>query len=155
VENDNRDGGYEIGYGKPPRNTRFQKGQSGNSRGRPRTARNLATIVGEALREPVMINENGRRKRATKAEVIGKQMVNKAVKGDDPRSTQLLISFLEKHPQTNRESTAVTVAELDGKVNLLRDALGILAELGVPGVTQGVDAAILGTADLEMEPKSG
>src|SRR5262245_29748444 len=27
---------YEIGYGKPPRHTRFQKGQSGNPRGRKR-----------------------------------------------------------------------------------------------------------------------
>jgi len=25
VENDNREGGYEIGYGKPPRHARFQK----------------------------------------------------------------------------------------------------------------------------------
>ena len=25
----------EVGYGKPPRRTRFRKGQSGNPRGRP------------------------------------------------------------------------------------------------------------------------
>lgn len=72
MENNHREGPYDIGYGKPPRRTRFQKGQSGNSRGRPRAANNFATIVGEALREPVVINENGRRKRATMAEVIGK-----------------------------------------------------------------------------------
>ena len=33
MEDENKEGGYEIGYGKPPRSTRFQKGQSGNSRG--------------------------------------------------------------------------------------------------------------------------
>lgn len=27
---------YEVGYGKPPKNTRFKKGQSGNPKGRPR-----------------------------------------------------------------------------------------------------------------------
>lgn len=27
---------YEVGYGKPPRSSRFRKGQSGNPRGRPR-----------------------------------------------------------------------------------------------------------------------
>jgi hypothetical protein len=29
-------GDYEVGYGKPPRRTRFRKGQSGNPGGRPR-----------------------------------------------------------------------------------------------------------------------
>jgi len=31
-------GGYEVGYGKPPLQTRFRKGQSGNPRGRLATA---------------------------------------------------------------------------------------------------------------------
>ena len=30
---------YEVGYGKPPRETRFVKGRSGNPRGRPRARR--------------------------------------------------------------------------------------------------------------------
>lgn len=32
------DTGYEVGYGKPPKSTRFKKGQSGNPGGRPRGA---------------------------------------------------------------------------------------------------------------------
>ena len=134
MENDNREGGYEIGYGKPPRNTQFQMGKSGNSRGRPRGAKNFTTVAEEALREPVMINENGRRKTATKMEVIFKQLVNKATKGDY-RSIQLLISYVEKHPLIKPESTTMTAAELDGKVNLLRDAIEELRKLGVPIVT--------------------
>lgn len=31
-----RDKDYKVGYGKPPKHTRFAKGQSGNPRGRPR-----------------------------------------------------------------------------------------------------------------------
>jgi hypothetical protein len=156
VENDNREGGYEIGYGKPPRHTRFQKGQSGNSRGRPRGSKNFTTVAEEALREPVAINENGRRKRATKMEVIFKQLVNKAAKGDH-RSTQLLISFVEKHPLVNRKSTTMTAAELDEKTNLLASAVGILADLGVPipAVTDRARAAVLGTTAPRKGPKSG
>jgi hypothetical protein len=60
----------DVGYGKPPRETRFRKGRSGNPRGRPRGSRNFASLLEEALAEPVVITENGRRKRATKLQVI-------------------------------------------------------------------------------------
>jgi hypothetical protein len=153
VENDNREAGYDIGYRKPPRHTQFQKGQSGNCRGRPRGAKSFTTVAQETLREPVMINENGRRKTATKMEVIFKQLVNKAAKGDH-RSIQLLISYIEKHPLIKQESTTMTAAELDGKVNLMRDAIEVLRGLGVPGFTEIANAPMLETAVPEMGPKS-
>jgi len=40
---------YEIGYGEPPVETRFQKGPSGNPGGRPRGSQKLVTLLGEAL----------------------------------------------------------------------------------------------------------
>jgi hypothetical protein len=44
---------YEVGYGKPPRRTRFRKGQSGNAGGRPRgptAGRAKALALREAYR---------------------------------------------------------------------------------------------------------
>jgi hypothetical protein len=41
---------YTVGYGKPPVETRFQKGQSGNPEGRPRSTKKLVTLLAEALR---------------------------------------------------------------------------------------------------------
>src|SRR6202030_3462192 len=50
---------YEVGYGKPPRHTRFKKGRSGNPRGRPNGSKNLSTLLSETLSEPVIVAENG------------------------------------------------------------------------------------------------
>ena len=36
---------YEVGYRKPPRHTRFAKGQSGNPRGRPSRAHKAAYVA--------------------------------------------------------------------------------------------------------------
>src|SRR5713101_5484945 len=71
-----------AGYCHPPEHTRFKAGQSGNPRGRPRGALNMATVLERTLREKVIINENGRRRKITKLEAALKQLTNKAAAGD-------------------------------------------------------------------------
>src|SRR5258707_14185668 len=58
---------YEVGYRKPPGHTRFKKGQSGNPKGRPAGAKNLSTLLSEALNEPVVVTENGGHNKITRA----------------------------------------------------------------------------------------
>ena len=84
---------YEVGYGKPPRRTRFQKGQSGNSRGRPGGSKNLKTLLSEALNEPVIITENGRRRKITKREAIVREVVNRSAT-PDLRAVKIVFDLL-------------------------------------------------------------
>src|SRR5438552_19129935 len=69
---------YEVGYGKPPRHSRFKTGQSGNPRGRAPGAKNLRTLLSEALKECVIVTENGGSRKVTKREAIIKQQVNQS-----------------------------------------------------------------------------
>lgn len=82
------------GYGRPPLETRFRPGQSGNLKGRPKGSKNLATLVRQALNEKVTIQQGGRPKRVTKSEVIAKQLVNQAA-AKDWTALRLLLGFYQ------------------------------------------------------------
>jgi hypothetical protein len=88
-------GDYEVGYGKPPRDTRFPKGQSGNPRGRPSGAKNLKTLLSEALNEPVIVTENGGRRKVTKRQAIITQLVNRSATADF-RAIKILLDMLRE-----------------------------------------------------------
>ena len=74
--------GYEVGYKKPPKQTQFKKGQSGNPRGHSKQRPNIQTLLSEELRRQLSFNEDGRLARDSKLRLMVKQAINKAVVGD-------------------------------------------------------------------------
>jgi Family of unknown function (DUF5681) len=86
---------YDVGYGKPPQATRFQPGQSGNSRGRPKGSKNGNSLLEQTLDEIVILNEGGVTKRMTKREAFFKALVARALKHE--RFAGLLIKTMEKY----------------------------------------------------------
>jgi uncharacterized protein DUF5681 len=81
---------YEVGYRKPPRHTRFQKGRSGNPFGRPRAPRSFRMLTLRLLDEEVSLNENGQQRVLSRLQIIFMQMVNKATMGDQKFQALLL-----------------------------------------------------------------
>jgi uncharacterized protein (UPF0216 family) len=108
---------YEVGYGKPPRHTRFRKGQSGNPRGRPRGSKNLKTLLSEALNEPVIVTEEGGRRKITKREAIITQLVNRSASADF-RAIKILLDMVRDIESQTELASAETSAfsEADAKV---------------------------------------
>jgi hypothetical protein len=75
----------EVGYRKPPKATRFQKGTSGNPSGRPKKVAQLLDpgLILEAIdNEEIVVLDNGKRKPMRKAEIEFRQQFTKAIKGD-------------------------------------------------------------------------
>ena len=108
---------YEVGYGKPPRHTRFRKGQSGNPQGRPKGSQNLTTLLSEALNEPVVVAENGRRRKITMRQAIIKQLVKRSATAD-LRAMKILLDMvrdLERQAEPASPETA-EFSEADEKV---------------------------------------
>jgi hypothetical protein len=73
---------YDIGYGKPPEETRFPKGKSGNPKGRPKGSRNTYKLLEDLLAQKVTITQDGKPVRIPKKVAILLQAVNSAIKGD-------------------------------------------------------------------------
>jgi hypothetical protein len=87
---------YPVGYAKPPSNTQFKLGQSGNPSGRPKGAKNFGTAIEDALRARVTVTENGKRRRLSMRQVIAKRLVNRAADGD-LRAVPVLLNEARAH----------------------------------------------------------
>jgi len=112
IDDDKSDRDYEVGYGRPPKDTQFKPGQSGNPRGRPKKSKNVEAMIQRELDEVVTLQEGGCQIRITKREAIIKQLVNSAIKGDT-KPLQLMFAHLEKHREPEPfVSTAADDAEL-------------------------------------------
>lgn len=83
---------YEIGYGKPPKATRFGPGNNANPKGRPKRTKGGDSIIFNILEEIVVVHENGKRRRLSAEEVIHRRQRNLAMKGD-PKAAKFLMDL--------------------------------------------------------------
>lgn len=83
---------YDIGYAKPPKESQFKKGQSGNPNGRPKHCKNVLTDIHEELDEMVNVTEGGKTVRMTKQRALVKATIAKASQGHTP-SVKLLLEL--------------------------------------------------------------
>lgn len=91
---------YEVGYGKPPKSTQFQKGQSGNPKGRPKKKRMrfLEDVTGAFMNlanEEIQVNTSMGAKLVSSYEAVLMAVLNNALKGNH-RSQKLFLETSHK-----------------------------------------------------------
>ena len=75
-------GNYAVGYARPPKETQFKPGRSGNLKGRPKGAKNEATMLREMLHERIDIQQGGRSRKVPSLQVMLLKCRNAALGGD-------------------------------------------------------------------------
>lgn len=76
------DDDYKVGHGRPPKETRWKKGQSGNPKGRPKADRTGPVDISAFLDEPVAMKINGKSRKIHPFEAMVWRMVQQMMKGE-------------------------------------------------------------------------
>lgn len=107
---------YEVGYKKPPQHSRFQPGQSGNPKGRPKGARGVHTILEDIVRERVTVTQNGTTQRISKREFILRQVVKEAMKANLKALDRVLPLLREVEAKAESQKQSYVPTEADREV---------------------------------------
>jgi hypothetical protein len=157
---------YAVGYGRPPVQTRFKPGQSGNPRGRPRKSppedpalSQIDPLLAATLRvtsEGVAVNVGGRANTVGGEEAIIRTLMDDALSGDI-RATRIL---LELRTKAQEEEAFVKAQSRDTEV--FARALSVVMHVllsakrqeggGVDNLATAIERAALAALSGELSP---
>jgi hypothetical protein len=91
---------HQVGYGRPPIESQFKPGRSGNPSGRPKRRRSLRSDILAALDAPTASADGD----TTKQERLARELVNHALEGD-PLAIKIVtqIALEPHHDQAEHE----------------------------------------------------
>jgi hypothetical protein len=73
---------FEVGYGRPPKVSRWRRGQSGNPSGKRKGAKNWVTVLNEMMLQKIPMWENGKRRNISVLEGLLLAQRNSGLKGN-------------------------------------------------------------------------
>jgi hypothetical protein len=90
---------YAVGYGRPPKETQFPPGKSGNPNGRRKGSRSVGAMLKDIIEQKIAVTENGKTRRMPALEVMLRRLVNDAMRGDG-KAMKMLLSFVDRYAET-------------------------------------------------------
>ncbi|MFL6728185.1 MAG: DUF5681 domain-containing protein [Sphingomicrobium sp.] len=125
--NRDRDADYEVGYGKPPRHSRWQQGLSGNPKGRPKRAlgkhQQLALAIDQPTRcmfmdemcRPITVMSDGKKTTMPAVQVITRAMIKTAAEGGQQAQRTAIMLQLELERDLSRARAEVAALAREAK----------------------------------------
>ena len=129
------------GYKNPPVEHQFQKGKSGNPKGRPRKKKqsssdpglDLIASVHRELGKTISVQENGQHREITKLDAFSAQLVAQSVNGKPSQQKMLLsLLMLDTHEETEQQTLEQLQTYDEDLLNDLYDQLNFMGD-NAPG----------------------
>jgi hypothetical protein len=109
---------YEVGFAKPPESGKFQKGQSGNRKGRPaHIPRSMTAIVQGVLDEQVYVE--ALKRKVSYLELAIRQAAAHAAKGDH-KSLRMLFQIMQFAIKYKSITGEISLEDLDRMILEMR-----------------------------------
>jgi len=116
------DQGDKVGHKRPPKSTQFQRGKSGNPRGRPKGIADFKTDLAAEMRERITLHDNsGRHIKITKQRALIKMLISSALQKEKSAITALLACL--RYFGTDNEEPLTEAAALED-LDMIRDYVG-------------------------------
>lgn len=110
-------GGYEVGYGKPPKSGQFKKGHKGFSSTKPKRHRPLEDLIAEEAARNITVSIDGNPLTMPQIDLVLRALFQKAMK-DDMRAAHMVlqgVGALPPEPQSQAQVTAEDLAIRRGR----------------------------------------
>jgi hypothetical protein len=107
---------FEVGYKKPPKDTRFKKGQSGNPAGRPKgkvKTTGPSEVFADVMAGLIPVNDNGKARSISLMRAFFLSEIKKALKGDNAAAKRVLFMVFNLLPQDEANPQLAPDEDLD------------------------------------------
>jgi hypothetical protein len=136
---------YEVGFGKPPKHTRFKKGGSGNPKGRPRKRPDLYSELTKVLREKVAVE--GQQEKITVQQALLLRLRDQALRGEI-WAQKLVRKLVAALPESGSERGHIDMQSIGAKFD------SIMAESARKEVEAGQDPEEAEAVPDRVEPEN-
>lgn len=120
---------YLVGYGKPPKESQFKPGKSGNMKGRPKGRISTARLLEKHMDTKVTVNIGGKQKKVSRREALVLSAIGDAFKGNEKVRRQFLDLVLSFDATSQAENaSAADMAQDQAVVDALLYSYGVKGE---------------------------